>query len=144
MITDANLQLSNLQAVTVTAVSTNTVDLSVARDMGEGNDLYAVFTVGTAFAGGTSTKFEVIGATNAALTTGVVAIGGSDAQLTAALVAGKQIAVRIDPQIASNGQRYLGARYTVVGTNTAGTVTCDIVETIGDGRKAYASGFSVV
>lgn len=144
MITDANLQLSAAQAVTVTAVSTNTIDLSVARDIGEGKDLYAVFTVGTAFAGGTSTTFEIIGATDAALTTGIVSLGMSDVELTAALVAGKQVAVRINPQIASNGQRYLGARYTVVGTNTAGTVTCDIVETIGDGRKAYASGFSVL
>ena len=40
MITDALLRVSEDQALTTTAVSTNTVDLSVARDMGEGTALY--------------------------------------------------------------------------------------------------------
>jgi hypothetical protein len=31
-----------------------------------------------------------------------------------------------------------------VGTNTAGKVTADVVETIQDGKKFYASGFTVV
>jgi hypothetical protein len=142
MITDALLRVSNAQAVTTTAVSTDTVDLGVARDIGEGHDLYMHFTVGTAFAGGTSTEFEVIGSSAANLGSPVV-LGSSGAIATAGLTAGKRIAVRINPQIASNGLRYLGARYTVDGTNTAGTVTADIVETIQDGLKSYASGFTV-
>lgn len=143
MITDATLRVSADQALTTTAVSTNTVDLSIARDVGEGNDLYMNFAVTTALAGGTSVKFEVIAATNAALSSGVVVIGSSDAVLTAALVAGYNTAVRINPQIASTGQRYLGARYTISGTYTSGAVTADIVETIQDGKKFYASGFVV-
>jgi predicted RecA/RadA family phage recombinase len=144
MITDALLRLSDAQAVTTTAVSTNTIDLSQARDMGEGADLQVAFNVGTALTGGTSVKFEVIIADNAALSSNVVVIGSSDAILTAALVAGYSTAVRLNPQIASLGKRYLGARYTVSGTYSAGTVTADIVETIQDGKKFYASGFSVV
>ena len=144
MITDKLLRVSTDQALTTTAVSTDTIDLSIARDMGEGDDLYMNFAVTTALAGGTSVKFEVIGATNAALSSGVVVLGSSDAVVTASLVAGYNTAVRINPQIASTGQRYLGARYTISGTYTAGAVTADVVMDIQDGKKFYASGFTVV
>lgn len=144
MITDKLLRVSEDQALTTTAVSTDTIDLSVARDMGEGGDLFMNFAVTTALAGGTSVKFEVIAATNAALSSGVVVIGSSDAVVTASLVAGYNTAVRINPQVASLGQRYLGARYTISGTYTSGKVTADVVIDIQDGRKFYPSGVTVV
>lgn len=144
MITDKLLRVSTDQALTTTAVSTDTIDLSVARDIGEGQDLYMNFAVTTAFAGGTSVKFEVIQATDAALSSGVEVIGSSDAVVTASLVAGYNTAVRINPQIGSKGKQYIGARYTISGTYTAGKVTADIVMDIQDGKKFYASGFTVV
>jgi len=144
MITDKLLRVSTDQAVTTTAVSTDTVDLSVARDMGEGGDLYMNFAMTEAFAGGTSTNFEIIIADNAALSSNVVVIGASGAIVTASLTLGTNVAVRLNPQIASLGKRYLGARYTVSGTNTAGKVVADIVTDIQDGKKFYASGFAVV
>ena len=144
MITDKLLRVSDAQAVTTTAVSTDTVDLSVARDMGEGGDLYMNFAVTEAFAGGTSTNFEVIIADNAALSSNVVVIGASGAIVTAGLPLGTNVAVRLNPQIASLGKRYLGARYTVSGTNTAGKVVADIVMDVQDGKKFYASGFTVI
>ena len=143
MITDKLLRVSEAQAVTTTAVSTNTIDLGVARDMGEGKELFMNFAVGTTFVGGTSIKFEVVSSANANLSSPTV-IGSSDAIVTASLAAGKNVAVALNPQIASTGQQYLGARYTVVGTMTAGAVTADIVETVQDGKKFYASGFTVV
>ena len=142
MITDALLRVSEDQALTTTAVSTNTVDLSVARDIGEGTPLYMNFAVTTALANGTSVKFEVVISDNANLSSPVV-VGSSDAILTAALTVGKNVVVRINPDIAGKGKRYLGARYTVAGTFNAGKVTADVVETIGDGQKYYASGFTV-
>ena len=39
MITDSLLRVSEDQAVTSTAYSTNTIDLSAARDVGEGTTL---------------------------------------------------------------------------------------------------------
>jgi len=144
MITDALLRVSSAQAVTTTAVSTDTIDLSVARDIGEGMDLYMNFAVTTAMAGGTSIKFEIIQADNAALSSNVQVIGSSDAVVTASLVAGYNTAVRFNPQVASAGKRYIGARYTVVGTYTSGNITADVVTDIQDGKKFYASGFSVV
>jgi hypothetical protein len=144
MITDKLLRVSDSQAVTTTAVSTDTIDLSIARDMGEGGDLYMNFAMTEAFAGGTSTNFEIIIADNAALSSNVVVIGASGAIVTASLTLGTNVAVRLNPQIASLAKRYLGARYTVSGTNTAGKVIADIVMDVQDGKKAYASGFSVV
>lgn len=144
MITDKLLRVSTDQAVTTTAVSTDTIDLSIARDMGEGGEITFNFAMTEAFAGGTSTKFEVIVADNAALSSNVVVVGSSDAILTANLTLGTNVAVRVNPLIGSTGKRYLGARYTVSGTNSAGKVTADIVDAIQDGKKFYASGFSVV
>ena len=142
MITDSLLRVSEDQAVTTTAVSTNTVDLGVARDMGEGTTLYMNFAVTEALANGTSVTFEVITSASANLGTPTV-IGSSAAIVTASLTLGKNIVVTLNPDIAGKGQRYLGARYTVAGTFNAGKVTADIVETIGDGQKYYASGFTV-
>tara|TARA_X000000368_G_C23024474_1_gene709525 strand:- start:623 stop:1054 length:432 start_codon:yes stop_codon:yes gene_type:complete len=142
MITDSLLRVSEDQALTTTAVSTNTVDLSVARDMGEGTTLYMNFAVTEALANGTSVTFEVITSASANLGTPTV-IGSSAAIVTASLTLGKNIVVTLNPDIAGKGQRYLGARYTIAGTFNAGKVTADIVETIGDGQKYYASGFTV-
>lgn len=146
MITDKLLRVSEDQVVTLTdtsAVSTNTIDLSQARDIGEGKELFMNFAITTAVAGGTSTQFEVIIASNAALTSDIVVLGDTGAVATAGLTLGTNLAVPFRPLIGSKGQRYLGARYTVVGTNSAGKVTADIVETIQDGKKFYASGFTV-
>ena len=142
MITDSLLRVSEDQAITSTAFSTNTIDLGTARDIGEGTALYMNFCVTTALANGTSVTFEVVTSANANLSSPTV-VGSSDAILTAALTAGKNVVVRINPDIAGKGKRYLGARYTVAGTFNAGKVTADVVETIGDGQKYYASGFTV-
>ena len=142
MITDSLLRVSEDQAITTTAFSTDTIDLGTARDIGEGTALYMNFCVTTALANGTSVKFEVVTSANANLSSPTV-VGSSDVILTAALTQGKNVVVRINPDIAGKGKRYLGARYTVVGTFNAGKVTADVVETIGDGQKYYASGFTV-
>ena len=142
MITDALLRVSDAQALTTTAVSTNTIDLVTARDMGEGFELYFNFAMITAAVGGTSVKFEVISSAAAALTSPTV-IGSSDAIVTASLPIGTNVSVRVNSALASLGQRYLGTRYTIVGTYTGGTVTADLVTGIQDGKKFYASGFSV-
>ena len=154
MITDNFLRLSGSltagsatgQAVTATANSTNVVDLSLARDVGEGADLYVQFTVGTAFTAGgsaTLTPTIVVSAADSLTTPTTIATAGTIAVAT--LVAGYSFAVRLNPQIASLGLRYLGAIYTVAtGPMTAGTITADIVTDIQDGKKFYASGFSIV
>ena len=142
MITDSLLRVSEDQAITTTAFSTDTIDLGTARDIGEGTALYMNFALTEAFANGTNLTFEVVTSANANLSSHDV-IGSSATIATAALTLGKNIVVRINPDIAGKGKRYLGARYVVTGTMNAGKVTADVVETIGDGQKYYASGFTV-
>lgn len=125
-------------------LSTNTIDLTNIRDIGEGENLFVMFTVVAAYNNLTSLQFEVIGATNDALSTGVVPIGSSGAVPLASLTANAQFAVRINPQMFSKGTQYLGARYSTVGTTpTTGSVCAYIVKDIQDGKKYYPSGFSV-
>lgn len=126
-------------------ISTDTIDLSVIRDIGEGQDLYMVFTVVAAYNTLTSLQMEVIGATNAALSTGVVSIGSTGPVALASLTANATFYVRINPQNISTGTRYIGARYSTVGTTpTTGSVCAYITQDIQDGRKYYPSGFAVI
>lgn len=146
MITDQNLKVSAAQAVTTSAVSADTIDLSVARDIGEGEDLYMAFSVDTAVtaAGAATVEFQVIGSASAALSSPTV-LGSSGAIGKASLTAGQLVYVRINPQYASLGLRYLGANYNVAtGPLTAGAFTANVAHGIQDGRKFYASGFTVV
>jgi hypothetical protein len=161
MITDNFLRLSGSltagsatgQSVTVTANSTNVVDLSLARDIGEGEDLYVQFTVGTAFtAAGSATLTPTIVVSAADTLTTPTTIGTSGTIAVASLIAGYTFVIRLNPQlfgstttVSSLGLRYLGAIYTVAtGPMTAGTITADIVNDIQDGKKFYASGFTVL
>ena len=160
MITDNFLRLSGSltagtatgQAVTVTANSTNVIDLSLARDVGEGEDLYVSFSVGTAFTAAgaaTLTPTVVVSAADTLTTPTTLGTGGTIA--VASLVAGYTFVIRVNPQLfyssttnSSLGLRYLGVIYTVAtGPMTAGTITADVVLDIQDGKKFYASGFLV-
>lgn len=142
MIADKLLRVSENQAITSgTAVSTDTIDLESARDIGAGNESYMIFTVTEAFAGGTSVTFNIITSANADLSSNTV-LTSSAAEVTADLVVGKQIALKIPPQIGANGSRYLGASYVAAGTHSAGEVTADVTLDIHD-NKYYASGYTV-
>ena len=132
MIFSANLEFSVDQAVTVTAVSTNVVDLGLPatpygaaaalhQDVGKGTKIPILIQVTEDFATLTSLKIAIeVGAT-AALGTEVI----SKTVLLADLVQGYQFPVDVLPNKVD--ARYLGVRYTVAGTTaTAGKVTAGI------------------
>lgn len=126
-------------------LSTNTVDLGVARDLGEGIDMPVLRTqVMTSFAGATSVEIQAIVADNAALSTNVTVIGSSGAIPLASLTAGARFVIDLNPRIGSKGKQYLGARYVIVGAGTAGAVFSDFGLEVQDGQKAYPSGFAVL
>jgi hypothetical protein len=101
-----------------------------------------MFTVVEAFNTLTSLDLEVVISANANLSSHTVLAETN--VLLAGLTAGRQYVVALPPQIASLGLRYLGARYDVNGTNpTTGSILAEIVHNVQDGRKFYASGFSV-
>ena len=125
-------------------LSTNTVDLGTNRDIAAGIEypkLHAI--VGTTFTGLTALEVQAIQADDAALSSNVTVIGSSGAIPVASLTAGKRITVELNTQIASKGQRYLGARYVPTGTGTAGTVLSHFGTDLQDGQKFYTSGFAV-
>jgi hypothetical protein len=126
-------------------VSTNTIDTGSANsfDLGEGEEVYMVFNIVTAYTLLTSLTLEIIGATDTALSTGIVSLGSLTVPL-ASLTAGAWFAVRVQPQIGVKGIRYLGARYSTSGTTPgAGAVCAYLTLDIQDGKKFYSSGFSV-
>ena len=162
MIIDRNLTVSgalagtalvpSLTGQTVTGasavLSTDTVDLSQARDIGQGNDLLkAHLQVVAAFTGLTALTAEVIVADDAALTTNVTVVGSSGSIPVAELIIGARFAIELNPRLnaaARLGRRYLGIRYTPTGTGTAGSVFASFGMDYQDGNKAYPSGFAVL
>ena len=146
MVVDAFLQFSAAQALTVTAVSTNTIPLGVARDIGPGEELEVSITVDTTFAGGTSVNFQYITSAASALTSPTVLIE-TGAMLTAELTAGRfPIAFRVPRALikaAPTGQAFIGLQYTIVGTFTAGAVTANMVLDAADVGKLYAVGTTI-
>lgn len=144
--TDALLQLSSAQAVTATAVSTNTIDLSLARDVGAGNDLFAVFNVDTAAeaSGSATVTFEVITSASADLSSPTVIASTGEIGKASLTAARAPITVPIPPHVTEKGQRYLGVRYTVAtGPLTAGAFSATVTTSQVHGQKNYASGFTV-
>lgn len=149
MITDALLQLASAQAVTSTAVSTNTLDLGVARDVGAGECMYLVITVDEAAtaAGAATVAFQVITSAAAALTSPTI-LAQTDALAKTELTLNRRPIVLEIPRAmllaAPTAQRYLGVQYTVAtGPLTAGKFTANIVRDVQDIAKYYSSGFAV-
>lgn len=118
MYIDKELELSDAQALTATAASTNSIDQGVAnRDIGGGDQLYLVVQATTAMTG-TSPTFQValqadedvaFGSPRTVIQSGVYA----------ALADGDQVILPIPPGV---DERYLRANFTLGGTTPAVTV----------------------
>lgn len=157
MITDQLTRLCDAESILAatgaeTVYGANSIDLLTARDIGQGRPLYVVVTPTSVALAGTSTYldlsiFAATGVSNTGkINAGQVRIGGLPVQ-AGALALGEQHIFPISPLIAgltdgllSNGFRYLGFGFYAPGTVTTFNVTVDIVETIQDGLKFYASG----
>ena len=130
----------NSESIVDTGNATN-----IARDMGEGEPLYIVFTVTEAFAGATATvAINCVVSAATALTTPTT-VGSVAATGVGSLTLGAQFVVRINPLVASLGLRYLGVIYTIAtATTTAGKMSAYVVKDFQDGKKFYKSGFDIV
>lgn len=143
MILDANLEFSDAQAVTATAISSNVADLgpvndNVLRDIGTGEDTYLVFSVDTTFtaAGAATLTAALVSDSTANLATSPTTHATPlSAVPVASLVAGYKAAVKLPP---GDYEQYLGIQYTVAtGPFTAGKINAFLTKDVSRYR-AYA------
>lgn len=128
MITDRENMASIEQAVTATAVSTDSIYVG-GRRLGRGHPMraFAQVAADVTAAGAATVNVEVIEANDGALTSGVNVIGSSGAKSKDDLVDGFRV---LDIPLPGSTKDYIGFRYTVgTGPLTAGTFTAGIVET---------------
>lgn len=167
---DADMRLSNQQAVTTTAYSTNTYKLKASDDLSSAGGYLLDCHIDQTFAGGTSLQIDVIGhwvpdPATAVASTVFIALGASEIMLTAAnfMVAGADIPVFVNPvtqakldliqtlggfaalglnPVSQPGVLYVSARYTVDGTMTAGKITTHIVPYTMYKRRPFQAGIA--
>lgn len=144
---DAEGLLSDAQALTATALSTNTYDSGAAgNEIGSGEPMCAVITVDVAAKTSDANetyRFSLVQSANADLSSSDELLTTNVTFITrAVLVAGYQIVLPLP--MGMKTKRYLGTNYTLGGTNPAITVTTAFVplRTVSK-YKSYASGFSV-
>jgi hypothetical protein len=125
-------------ATITTAIANN----GGARDIGQGENLFMVFTVVVGFGGTGTVDMQIVTDDNDSISSPTV-IGSTGAIAVGSLTAGAQFIVRIPPLVASLGEQFLAARYVVTSSPTTGTILAQVVEDMQDGRKFYRSGFSV-
>lgn len=138
MIFDKALMLSEAQAVTNSAASTNYIDLGVARDIAPGESMEFFVNVATLVESGGSSTLTVGIQTDSDPAFGTVqTILTSPSVAKAALVAGYEF---FKVKLPMGGLRYLRAYYTVGTADlTAGAFNCGLILD----RRAhayYASG----
>lgn len=139
MFLDAQSLFSDAQALTVTALATNVIDLLADRSIGSGEPLAILFTVDVAADQGTGDEtyqVDVEYASNAAISAGRQLIGRrifqagtptAPAQDADLLVAGFKFYMPIPPAALSESERFLGVRYTLGGTTPTLTMTAVLI-----------------
>lgn len=142
MILDKENRFSNGQAVTVTAISENVIDLvKAAQQLGEGEDIMVQVANKAAInsSGSASCLVELV--TDDADTMGTPTVVQTIGTFSHGDAAGTKKTVKLQPGIAL--ERYLAVRFTVTnGPLTGGTFDSYIVKDA-DLGKAYPSGFTV-
>lgn len=149
MFLDKQNMLSEAQAVTASVVSTNTIDLGVARDIAIGEELSASITVDvTALAAGAATvDFQFISSAAANLGSPTV-LGATGPIGKAELAAGRKVIELKVPRhvllAQPQGQRYIGLQYVVAtGPLTAGSFTAGLAIDVSSPHVLYPGGFAV-
>lgn len=133
---------------------TDTIDMKQSSDIGQGEDVYFVFTITTTF-GSTGDVYFQVGYGDTAAPATFYPFTQSANYAQADLVAGRQIVVRLNPITAAttttqgavplNARQYLCARVVAANqVSNTGAFVCDVVHGIQGSRQAYNVGFSFV
>ena len=138
-------RVANAQAFGAAGVSASSIDLGAtsvspnARQIGTGEPMgfgFAVTTAGTV----ANSLIEVISATDAALTAGII-VHGAVTGLLADNVAGKRYFVALPPGTPT--QRYLGVRVTTAGGTISGTAWLTPESMFSIEPKPYPKAYAV-
>jgi hypothetical protein len=119
MILDKQNLFSDDQAVTVTADSTNVIDLGIAG-MGKGEPVRLIAQVTETFDGGTSLQVSLV-TSDSSTFNGATTLVETAAIAETSLLAGYEFG--LGGFMPEEIKRYNKLVYTVVGTMTAGTIT---------------------
>lgn len=144
MILDAQLQVSDAQALTATAVSTNTIDnVNASNDPSLGEPLVLAVAVDVAadFTTADETyEIQLIQSANANLSSHDVL--ASMVVLASALTAGSKHYLSMP--VGSVSKRYLGARYVLGGTTPSVTLTAFLQpQSMIEALKVYPDGITI-
>lgn len=143
MILDAQNTFSDAQAVTATAVSTNSIDLSAASiDLGSGENLYIVVVCDVAMTdSGSDSTLAVALVTDSDSALGSATAVQSLGTFAALSAAGTKIVARIQPGLTL--EQYIGLSYTPASGNlSTGSFSAYIAKDV-DTSKAYADGITI-
>ena len=125
MLLDKNTILSDAQAITTTAASTNTLDLTAAGNAVAGG-LFAVCRTDVAFAGATSVQVSLQTADNSAFSSATTLLSVTFA--AADLAAAQKLLMAMALPLGL--KRYVRAYYTVTGTATAGKLSFFLTDAV--------------
>jgi hypothetical protein len=132
-------------------LSTNTMDLgplplggNQVGDFGAGEALEISISVLGAPTVGTSVKFQLIQADDAALTTNVQVINSTDDLPIANLPVGALVPLHFDRAAPYAPKRYIGIRYVNTGAIATASYVAGLVKNVADIKNMYfKSGFAV-
>lgn len=147
MFIDKQNEFSDSQVVTATAISTNVYDSlpqngglgnpNVTQNLGGFQGAFLVVQVDTPFAGGTSIAVSLESDSTANLATSPTVHFASGAIPLASLVPGTLLMI---PLPYGEYERYIGVRYTVVGTMTGGGALSAFLVRDVQAWRPYATG----
>jgi len=138
MILDKFLQLSATQALTATAASTNSITLDASQQIGIGEPMALVVSVGVALGGTSPTiSFGVETDNNSGFSSATTLV---TSQVFTALAAGDTIVI----PLGHTNEQYLRAKYTLGGTSPTATVDAYLQPlSMIDGNVIYANGYAI-
>ena len=125
MLLDQNTILSDAQAITTTAASTNTVDLTAAGNVVAGG-LFAVCRTDEAFAGATGVQISLQTSDTSAFSSVTTLLSATFAAADLAAANKMLMAMALPFGL----KRYVRAYYTVTGTATAGKLSFFLTDAV--------------
>lgn len=141
MYVDALLLFSDAQAVTATAASTSSIDLSAVRDVGTGEDLYVVVTCDVAMTDASSDSTLAVAIEGDSTTTFTPDYTRTLFTFSALSAAGTVKIAKLSP--GDVNLRYLQLKYTTAsGDLTTGSFTAFITSQV-DKWTAYADAITI-